>query len=184
MMIANELEQILQLMYEEASESHYEMVGLEHLLLALTEHSDIVRYVLQQCGTNVDDLTAQLLNTIQELTPTLAMPTSPQPTLGFQRVMQRAMIHVQQADKNEVFPLIFWWHYSAKPKAMRFISWNSKASHAVKFCVTLHMVLAQMTTTARFHITNLMATKKKASLIMTHWKPTPPTSMPKYKQVA
>ena len=104
-MIANELERILQKMYEEASQWRHEMVGLEHLLLALIEYSETVRHALQQCDANLEDLKAKLLESIHQFTPTLSQISDPQPTLGFQRVMQRAMIHVQQAEKGEVLPM-------------------------------------------------------------------------------
>lgn len=104
-MIANELERILQKMYEEASQWRHEMVGLEHLLLALIEYSETVRHALQQCDANLEDLKAKLLESIHQFTPTLSQISEPQPTLGFQRVMQRAMIHVQQAEKGEVLPM-------------------------------------------------------------------------------
>ena len=52
-MIANELERILKKMYEEASQWRHEMVGLEHLLLALIEYSETVRHALQQCDANL-----------------------------------------------------------------------------------------------------------------------------------
>ena len=104
-MIANELERILKKMYEEASQWRHEMVGLEHLLLALIEYSETVRHALQQCDANLEDLKAKLLESIHQFTPTLSQISEPQPTLGFQRVMQRAMIHVQQAEKGEVLPM-------------------------------------------------------------------------------
>lgn len=92
-------------MYEEASQWRHEMVGLEHLLLALIEYSETVRHALQQCDANLEDLKAKLLESIHQFTPTLSQISEPQPTLGFQRVMQRAMIHVQQAEKGEVLPM-------------------------------------------------------------------------------
>ena len=104
-MIANELERILKKMYEEASQWRHEMVGLEHLLLALIEYSETVRHALQQCDANLEDLKAKLLESIHQFTPPLSQISEPQPTLGFQRVMQRAMIHVQQAEKGEVLPM-------------------------------------------------------------------------------
>ena len=104
-MIANELERILKKMYEEASQWRHEMVGLEHLLLALIEYSETVRHALQHCDANLEDLKAKLLESIHQFTPTLSQISEPQPTLGFQRVMQRAMIHVQQAEKGEVLPM-------------------------------------------------------------------------------
>ncbi|WP_027010061.1 ATP-dependent Clp protease ATP-binding subunit ClpA [Conchiformibius kuhniae] len=107
-MIAESLETILQQMYEQAQSQRHEMVGLEHLLLALIEYSEDVSGMLAHCGADTALLAAQLEDSIRENTPVLpaeqARYTEPEPTIGFQRVMQRAMIHVQSAGKREVYP--------------------------------------------------------------------------------
>ena len=107
-MITQQLENILQQMYEDAQNRRHEMVGLEHLLLALTQHDPNTATMLQRCGADTAVLCAQLCDSISENTPILPddylRRSEPEPTLGFQRVMQRAMIHVQSAGKHEVKP--------------------------------------------------------------------------------
>lgn len=104
-MIANDLELILQQMYEDAQSRRHEMVGLEHLLLALLEYDDDCAAALKKCGADTLLLAAQLKDSIEDNTPVLPEErlrySEPEPTLGFQRVMQRAMIHVQSAGKQE-----------------------------------------------------------------------------------
>ncbi|MFS6938333.1 ATP-dependent Clp protease ATP-binding subunit ClpA [Neisseria animaloris] len=108
-MISAELEQIFQYIYTHAREKKHELISLEHLLLALIEHSQDVRNVLEQCGADSDILSRQLEESIEENTPELPQHlfdrTETQPTIGFQRVVQRAIMHVQSADKKEVYPL-------------------------------------------------------------------------------
>ena len=108
-MISAELERILQHVYADARARKYELIGLEHLLLVLLEQSDDVRTLLQQCGVECNILSEQLISSVVENTPLLPdhllADTETQPTIGFQRVLQRAIVHVQQADKREVFPL-------------------------------------------------------------------------------
>lgn len=108
-MISAELERILQHVYADARARKYELIGLEHLLLVLLEQSDDVRELLQQCGVECNILSEQLISSVVENTPLLPdhllADTETQPTIGFQRVLQRAIVHVQQADKREVFPL-------------------------------------------------------------------------------
>ena len=106
-MISKELENILQDMYAKAQEAHHEMVGLEHLLLALVEGSGKVKNALQHCGAEIPLLTVQLQESIDENTPAVHLDngrSEPQPTLGFQRVMQRAMIHAQHSSQSQVQP--------------------------------------------------------------------------------
>ncbi|UOO81163.1 ATP-dependent Clp protease ATP-binding subunit ClpA [Uruburuella testudinis] len=108
-MISAELERILQHVYADARARHYELIGLEHLLLVLIEQNDEVRNLLQQCGADCAILSEQLISSVVENTPVLPQAlldnTETQPTIGFQRVLQRAMMHVQAADKREVLPV-------------------------------------------------------------------------------
>lgn len=106
-MISANLERILQQMYEYARVARHELVGLEHLLYALINGSDTVRAALQHCNADIALLSAQLAESIEENTPKLTQnetAAEPQPTIGFQRVMQRAVIHVQHSSQNEVQP--------------------------------------------------------------------------------
>lgn len=108
-MISPQLEKILQYAFVRASTHHYEFIGVEQLLLALMERCDDVAEVLNGVGVDFALLSEQLANAIAENTPTLSPAieehVEPQPTMGFQRVMQRAMVHVQSADKQEVSPI-------------------------------------------------------------------------------
>ena len=105
-MLSKELESILQVIYADARMQRYEFIGIEHLLLSLVQESDEVRAVLKSCGANIPVLAEQLAISIEENTPVLPedSPTGSetQPTLGFQRVIQRAIVHVQSAGKRQV----------------------------------------------------------------------------------
>ena len=108
-MISPQLEPILQMMYEDARLARYELVGLEHLLLALVQGDSAVAELLQDQGADLALLLMQLRESIAENTPVYPRgledhQIDPQPTLGFQRVVQRAMIHVQQSSQDEVQP--------------------------------------------------------------------------------
>lgn len=109
-MISQELEQIFQYIHEDAVVSRHELLGLEHLLLGLIEHSQEVHDTLQQCGANMDRLSVQLLDCIDENTPKIEKTPynnslNPQPTLGFQRVVQRAIIHAQSRESSSANPI-------------------------------------------------------------------------------
>lgn len=106
-MISSQLEPILQAMYEEARISRHELVGLEHLLLALIQGDPNVADALREHSAEFSLLLAHLRESIDENTPTYpphipGHKIDPQPTIGFQRVVQRAMIHVQQSSQTEV----------------------------------------------------------------------------------
>ena len=108
-MISAELEQILQTIYTDARRQMYEFISLEHLLLALIEHSSEVHGILSKCGADCGILSEQLISSMVDNTPVLPEhlfdKTETQPTLGFQRVLQRAMVHAQSAGKQDVKPL-------------------------------------------------------------------------------
>ena len=108
-MLAPELEQILQQLYREARNAHYEFISLEHLLLVLIEEDASVPNVLKLCGADLNVVSEQLAASVAENTPLipdhLLDTVETQPTLGFQRVIQRAMVHTQSAGKGLVEPL-------------------------------------------------------------------------------
>ena len=108
-MLAPELEQILQQLYREARNAHYEFISLEHLLLVLIEEDASVPNVLKLCGADLKVVSEQLAASVAENTPQipnhLLDTVETQPTLGFQRVIQRAMVHTQSAGKGLVEPL-------------------------------------------------------------------------------
>ncbi|HFA6352123.1 TPA: ATP-dependent Clp protease ATP-binding subunit ClpA [Neisseria gonorrhoeae] len=108
-MLAPELEQILQQLYREARKAHYEFISLEHLLLVLIEEDAAVPNVLKLCGADLKAVSEQLAASVAENTPLipdhLLDTVETRPTLGFQRVIQRAMVHTQSAGKGLVEPL-------------------------------------------------------------------------------
>ncbi|NNF66793.1 MAG: ATP-dependent Clp protease ATP-binding subunit ClpA [Gammaproteobacteria bacterium] len=102
-MLSNELEFCLNEAFQSAREKRHEFMTVEHLLLALIEVPQ-VGDVLRACGADIDRLRKDLADFIDETTPRLAEGDEQdvQPTLGFQRVLQRAVFHVQSSGKKEV----------------------------------------------------------------------------------
>ena len=102
-MIAQELEVSLHMAFVEARQKRHEFVTVEHLLLALLDNPSATE-VLRACGVKLDDLRKALAEFVQQHTPTVAghEEVDTQPTLGFQRVIQRAILHVQSSGKKEV----------------------------------------------------------------------------------
>ncbi len=102
-MIAQELEVSLHMAFVEARQKRHEFITVEHLLLALLDNPSTAE-VLRACAANIDELRKELIAFITEHTPTVAgtEEIDTQPTLGFQRVIQRAILHVQSSGKKEV----------------------------------------------------------------------------------
>ncbi len=102
-MLSNELEFCLNEAFQRARERRHEFMTVEHLLLALLDIPR-VHEILKACNANIIQLRRQLTECIDEQTPLLADDdeSDVQPTLGFQRVLQRAVFHVQSSGKNEV----------------------------------------------------------------------------------
>ncbi|MBI3374707.1 MAG: ATP-dependent Clp protease ATP-binding subunit ClpA [Betaproteobacteria bacterium] len=102
-MIAQELEVSLHMAFVEARQKRHEFITVEHLLLALLDNPTAAE-VLRACGANLDELRRGLAGHIGEQTPRIAADreVDTQPTLGFQRVIQRAIMHVQSSGKKEV----------------------------------------------------------------------------------
>jgi ATP-dependent Clp protease ATP-binding subunit ClpA len=102
-MLSNELEFCLNDAFHQAREAHHEYLTVEHLLLAILE-TPKVREVLRGCGADLAKLKQELKNHIAQSTPKLdeGEEREVQPTLGFQRVLQRAVFHVQSSGKKEV----------------------------------------------------------------------------------
>ena len=102
-MLSKELEFTLNTAFKEARERRYEFMTVEHLLLALLDNPTATS-VLRACGADIEKLRRDLEQFVEENTPLLdgddARET--QPTLGFQRVLQRAVFHVQSAGSKEV----------------------------------------------------------------------------------
>ncbi|MCY7387976.1 MAG: ATP-dependent Clp protease ATP-binding subunit ClpA [Burkholderiales bacterium] len=102
-MIAQELEVSLHMAFVEARQKRHEFITVEHLLLALLENPS-AQEVLKACTAKIDDLKKALSEFIEQHTPIVAGDgeVNTQPTLGFQRVIQRAILHVQSSGKKEV----------------------------------------------------------------------------------
>ncbi len=102
-MLSKELEFTLNLAFKEAREKRHEFMTVEHLLLALLDNPAAAE-VLRACGADMQALKRDLVSFLEETTPVLPMQDTreTQPTLGFQRVLQRAVFHVQSSGKKEV----------------------------------------------------------------------------------
>ena len=102
-MLSSELEFCLNEAFQRARDQRHEFMTVEHLLLALLDIPQ-VHEILKACNSNITELRRQLTEFIEEQTPLLPHDddTDVQPTLGFQRVLQRAVFHVQSSGKKEV----------------------------------------------------------------------------------
>ncbi|MGF1645232.1 MAG: ATP-dependent Clp protease ATP-binding subunit ClpA [Thiotrichales bacterium] len=102
-MLSKELEHTLNQAFKQAREKRHEFMTVEHLLLALLENVTAAQ-LLRACGADTEKLTRELRAFIEANTPLLPPDENrdTQPTLGFQRVLQRAVFHVQSSGKKEV----------------------------------------------------------------------------------
>ena len=102
-MLSKELEVTLNLAFKAAREQRHEFMTVEHLLLALLDNPTAAK-VLRACGSDLNQLRRQLVDFIRDNSPILPddEDRDTQPTLGFQRVLQRAVFHVQSSGKKEV----------------------------------------------------------------------------------
>ncbi|MEZ7861472.1 MAG: ATP-dependent Clp protease ATP-binding subunit ClpA [Aeromonadaceae bacterium] len=103
-MLSKELEITLNLAFKEARDAHHEFMTVEHLLLALLDNHS-AREALVACGANLEQLRKDIAAFIQQTTPLIPkddFDRETQPTLGFQRVLQRAVFHVQSSGNSEV----------------------------------------------------------------------------------
>jgi ATP-dependent Clp protease ATP-binding subunit ClpA len=102
-MIAQELEVSLHLAFVEARQKRHEFITVEHLLLTMLDNHSAAQ-VLRACGVDIEDLRQALTDFIATNTPVIPgdQEVDTQPTIGFQRVIQRAILHVQSTNKKEV----------------------------------------------------------------------------------
>ena len=101
-MLSKELELTLNLAFKDAKEKSYEFITLEHLLLYLLDNYSASR-VLQACNANLVKLKEELINFIKETSPIIPandIHRETQPTLAFQRVLQRAVFQAQSSGKD------------------------------------------------------------------------------------
>jgi len=101
--LSNELEYCLNTAFNQAREARHEYLTVEHLLLAILD-TPKVREILKACGADLTKLKQELKDHLEQSTPKLdeVEENEVQPTLGFQRVLQRAVFHVQSSGKKEV----------------------------------------------------------------------------------
>ncbi len=107
-MLSSELEYCLNEAFQKAREAQHEFITVEHLLLALLDTPQVLE-ILQSCGADIAQLRRELVEFIAESTPRLKKDDDEedvdvQPTLGFQRVLQRSVFHVQSSGRKEVTP--------------------------------------------------------------------------------
>ncbi len=102
-MLSKNLESTLNDAFKDARAQHHEYLTVEHLLLALLKNQSASE-VLRACGVNINRLDAELRQFLTDTTPLLDPndDSDTQPTLGFQRVLQRAVFHVQSSGRTEV----------------------------------------------------------------------------------
>jgi ATP-dependent Clp protease ATP-binding subunit ClpA len=102
-MIAQELEVSLHLAFVEARQKRHEFITVEHLLLTMLDNASASQ-VLRACGIDIEELRQVLTEFITTHTPITpgGHEVDTQPTVGFQRVIQRAILHVQSTNKKEV----------------------------------------------------------------------------------
>ena len=105
-MLSSELEYCLNEAFQGARDAQHEFITVEHLLLGLLDAPQVIE-ILKACGADIARLRRELSEFISESTPRLQdgdEDVDVQPTLGFQRVLQRALFHVQSSGKKEVTP--------------------------------------------------------------------------------
>ncbi|HIP81515.1 MAG TPA: ATP-dependent Clp protease ATP-binding subunit ClpA [Leucothrix mucor] len=102
-MLSTEVEYSINMLFKDAREKHHEFVTVEHLLLSMTNNPSAAD-TLRACGINIPMLQTELESYIEENTPILIEQDAreTQPTLGFQRVIQRAVYHIQATGQGEV----------------------------------------------------------------------------------
>ncbi len=103
-MLSRELEVTLNLAFKDARQKRHELMSVEHLLLSLLDNTSAVS-VLGACGADIEKLRAELEEFLEATTPLIPQNENDretQPTLGFQRVLQRSVFHVQSSGKKEV----------------------------------------------------------------------------------
>lgn len=119
--LSRNLDKTLRRAFALANARNHEFATLEHLLMALSEDPDAVA-VLRACAVDIERLRAQLTDFLDHELSGLVVEGSvdARPTAGFQRVLQRAAIHVQSAGRSEVTGRMCSWPSS--PSASRMLS--------------------------------------------------------------
>ena len=103
-MLSRELEVTLNLAFKDARAKRHELMSVEHLLLSLLENTSAID-VLKACDANIEKLQGELQDFLEATTPLIPKNETDretQPTLGFQRVLQRAVFHVQSSGRQDM----------------------------------------------------------------------------------
>lgn len=101
-MLTQELEKALNFAFKEAADYQHEYVSVEHLLLALLESAEVQK-ILAGCGVHLEPLKQEVLAFIlTNHQSNVLLQSAPEPSLGFQRVLQRAVSHVHSSGRSEV----------------------------------------------------------------------------------
>ena len=108
-MLSKDLERALNESFKQARAQRHEFITVEHLLLALLDDS-AAQHVLKACSANIEALRGDLTEFIDATTPLVSgeAEVDTQPTLGFQRVLQRAVFHVQSSAKPRSPEPMYW----------------------------------------------------------------------------
>lgn len=145
-MIAQELEVSLHMAFVEARQQRHEFITVEHLLLALLDNPSAAE-VLRACSAQVDDLRQSLATFIKDNTPQVAgtEEVDTQPTLGFQRVIQRAIMHVQStgSGKKKSPVLTCWLLFLVKKIRTPCTTCTSRALHVWTLLTSSRTVFAK-----------------------------------------
>jgi ATP-dependent Clp protease ATP-binding subunit ClpA len=118
--LSSELEYCLNEAYQKARDARHEYMTVEHLLLSILD-APRVREILKACGADLARLQVELQKFIDETTPALAAEDDRevQPTLGFQRVLQRAVFNVRRAARRKSRSRTCWSRSSARSSRTR-----------------------------------------------------------------
>ena len=131
-MFNKELEETLRKALMAAKEKRHEFITIEHLLLSLLDNY-AAGNVLQACDANIEALRRDLIEFIDETTPRIPendFDRETHPTIGFQRVLQRAVFQVQASGKLKSVERMFSLPFLMNKTVRRFISYAMKISHA------------------------------------------------------
>ena len=139
-MLNRELEHTLNEAFKEARSKRHEFMTVEHLLLALLDNDAAVA-VLQACGADVLKLRKDLEEFVESTTPLISDvdgERETQPTLGFQRVLQRAVFHVQSSGKTEVTGANVLVAILSEQESQAVYFYGSKILRALMLLITSH----------------------------------------------
>ena len=185
-MLSKDLEQTLNDAFRGARSKRHEFMTVEHLLLALLDNNDAIR-VLKACGADIGGLRGDLVEFVDATTPLIPEheeDRETQPTLGFQRVLQRAVFHVQSSGKSEVTGanVLVAIFSEQESQAVYFLKTQSIARLDVVNFIT-HGI-SKVATRAPSRASRRRKRKSRRRAKATPWTTSPPTSTRKRKRGA